>query len=390
MLVLLGALSAFPPMATDAYLPALPTIARELNASASLAPLTVSSFFIGMGAGQLFYGPLSDRIGRIVPLLAGIVLFVAACIGAVFATSVEALIALRLLQGLAGCSGVVIGRAIVRDKYEPAETAQIYSMLMLVLGLAPILAPSIGSTILLFAEWRAIFWMLAIFGAVCGIASFLALTETRSAATAHQARLESPFKSYGVLLRNRRILGYTLCGALTQAALFTYITNSPNLMTQVYGLSPQEFGWMFGINGIGLVLGNEINRRLLGRYSYDQILSYGNWFGVAVAVLLLTAAVTGFGGLYGILVPLFLFVTQMGFSIANAMAGAMAIDPLRAGSASALIGGAQFGVGAIAGAIASMLYDGTAVPMAGVMLLAILLAGLFLRALVKPDAGGQE
>jgi len=386
MVVLLGALTAFVAISTDFYLPALPEIGRNLRASASETELTLAVFFLGTAGGQLFYGPLADRIGRRAPLLGGIALYTLASIGCAFATSIEALIALRLLQGLGGCAGVVIARAVVRDRFAPQETAHVFSMLMLVLGLAPILAPLAGGAMLTLAPWRALFWLLAGFGGACWVASFLSLKESLPPSVAELSRKESPFSSYLVLVRKPRLVGYMLYGALNTAALFTYITTSPDLFIQTYHVSPQAFGWLFGLNGAGLIAATQMNRWLLRRRSYDEILVWANGFGVASAALLAATAVTGLGGMLGVLGPLFLVVSGLGFNQANTLAGAMALDPQRAGATSALFGAGQFALGAAASALASALHDGTARPMALVIAGTLVVAGAALHLLAKPKA----
>ena len=384
-LFILGALTAFAPISTDMYLPGLPAMSRDLNAPASIATLTVATFFVGVALGQLVYGPLSDRTGRRMPLQLGILLYVAASLGCIFAPSVEALIVLRFLQGLGGCAGIVIARAIVRDRYDAQQTASIYSLLMLVLALGPVLGPSIGALILLIADWRTIFWVLTIFGAACGLAAFLGLEETRPASAAVLARGESPLRSYWSLITRRRILGYTICGALGQAALLTYVANVPDLFIGTYKITPQAFGWIFGINGIGLVAASQLNRVLLRRISYGVILERANVAGLAVALVLVFDAILGLGGIWGIAVPLFFLISNVGFIQANALAGAMAEDPSRTGSTSALFGSSQFTSGAIGAGIAAGFHDGSARPMALVILAAMIIAGVALRTLARPN-----
>lgn len=386
MILLLGALTAFPAMAMDMYLPSLPTIAKSFAVSADEAARTVSVFFIGLAAGQFVYGPLSDRFGRRPPILFGIALYVAASGICAFSPSIEMLTAARLAQALGGCAGMVVSRAVVRDSYDHRETARIFSLLMLVMGTAPILAPLLGGFVLSVAGWRTIFYILTGFGAMVGIAAVLALPETRPETVAALARTESPVAAYAALLRQRRIVGYALTGALNGASFFTYISASPDLVINTYGIPAEHFGWVFGANAAGFIGATQINRALLKHYSPDEVLSVASLVALGFAGLLALGAMSGIGGAAGVLAPLFLLIATNGFMGANTTAGALGVDPARAGSVSALVGGAAFGIGAAASAVASAFHDGTPVPMALVMLVASAGAttALFTLARVRP------
>ncbi len=388
MVVLLGAMTAFGAISIDMYLPAVPTIARTFGASLAAAERTVSIFFLGMAIGQLVYGPLADRIGRRGPLLGGVVIYVLASVACAMATSVELLTIARLAQALGACAGIVIGRAVVRDRYDPNETARILSLLMLVMGLAPILAPLAGSAVMAIASWRMIFWVLAIFGTIVGIAIWTSLPESRSALTAATARSESALVSYAAILRDRRLFGYLLTGSLNGACMFTYIVGSPGLLIGYYGMSPLMFAWVFGANAVGLVAGSQLNRFLLKRFTSDQVLWVAGPLVLLFATLLLVSAMTGWGGVIGVLVPLFLILSTFGFTGANTVAGALNRDPSRSGTVSAGFGGFSAGAGALASTIAGLLYDGSPVPMAAVMLIcaAGAVLALFFLALRAPAA----
>jgi DHA1 family bicyclomycin/chloramphenicol resistance-like MFS transporter len=294
------------------------------------------------------------------------------------------LIVLRFFQALGGCAGMVISRAIVRDRFSPQETAHVFSMLLLVMSLAPVVAPMIGSTILLVANWRAIFGLLVVFGTAVGIATLLRLTESRSRAAALESRQESMFRSYWAVLRERRVMGYALAGGCSHVGLLTYLAISPSVIITDFHLSPQFFSAAIGINGIGLVSANYLNRRLLARLGYDYILRRANLASLAASAVLLVDALSGFGGVFGVTVPLFFMVGAIGFTQPNAFAGALALDPQRAGATSALVGFLQFGLGAVGASVAGALNDGTARPMAAVILAAYVLASLALRILARP------
>lgn len=383
LVILLGALTAFAPMSIDMYLPSLPTLAAELGASAGQGQATVAAFLAGMAVGQLFYGPASDRIGRRKPILFGVVLYALATIACASAGSIEALTASRFVQALGGCAGAVVARAIVRDRFDHVETARVLSLLTLVMGLAPILAPLLGGLVLQVAGWRAIFWTLLAFGVVMALAVWFRLPESRSEAVAEQARSERPIASYLALLRSRRLVGYVLAGALNGATLFTYIASSPGLLIDTYGISPAHFGWVFGLNAAGMIAAGQINRILLRWRRPDEVLAVASLVAVLFGVLLCAALITGAGGRLGVLALLFVLLSTYGFMQGNTMAGALNADPLRAGSVSALMGAASFATGALASSLAGALHapDGRSMGLIMLVSLAGSAAALHLMAL---------
>lgn len=381
---MLGLLTALGPLAIDMYLPALPQIATDLHTDIGATQRTMAVFFLGMGAGQLIYGPLSDRIGRRAPLLGGIAVYVIASAGCAMATSIEMLTAMRLLQALGGCVGVVVPRAVVRDRYEPQDSMRIFSLLMLVMGISPILAPLLGGLILLGGGWRSIFWLLAGMGAVLGVITAFLLKESRPEAAATLARADNPLRSYRILLGERRVMGFVLAGAVSGAATSVYVTASPALVIGTYGVSPQAFGWVFGLNGIGLIGASQINARLAKRYPPGFVLKIANRASLAICLVMLLNAVTGFGGMWGVMVPLFFVVASLGFNQPNALAGGMAHDPLRAGSVSALMGAFHFGIGAINTTLVSIATWSAPISM-GAAMSATLLIAVAIFAATRPD-----
>lgn len=385
LMTILAGMTAFGSLSIDMYLPALPTMARDLAAPPAAGALTVAAFYVGLCLGQLIHGPLSDRLGRRPPLIFGVALYVFASAGAASCGSIGPLIILRFFQALGGCAGMVIGRAIVRDRFTPAESAHVFSILLMVMSLAPVLAPLLGSVVLLIAGWRSIFWILTGFGALLWAGITFGLAETRSEATAQHARGESAMRSYATLLREPRVMGYALLAGCSHMGLLTYLAITPDVLIGGFGLTPRQFGWTIAVNGIGLVAANFYNRRLLGRLGYDTILRRSNLGSIVASAILFVDAFTGFGGLAGVIVPLFFMVGLIGFTQPNAFAGALAHDPRRAGAASALVGCLQFGGGALGASIAGSFHDGTARPMAAVILVAYLLGGALLRLLAPPE-----
>lgn len=384
LVFLLGALTAFAPMSIDMYLPSLPAIGADLRASEAQTQSTVAAFFAGMAIGQFFYGPASDRFGRRGPILLGVGIYVAASVACALATSADMLIASRFVQALGGCAGGVVARAVVRDRFNHTETARMLSLLTLIMGLAPILAPILGGALLSLGGWRLNFWALAIFGLACGAATLLWLKESRSAETAAQAASENPLKAYLALLAQPRLVGYALAGALNGATLFTYISASPGLLIGTYGISPQHFGWVFGLNAAGVIGASQANRILLRRQTPDQVLARFSVIAVIASIALTIAAVTGVGERWSVLPLLFVLLASYGFMQGNTMAGALNVDPRRSGSISALMGGASFGVGALAASLSGAFHDGTPRPMAIVMMLSLIGSALALRLLALP------
>lgn len=354
-------------MAIDLYLPGLPAIAAEFGAKPSTVQFTLASFFVGMALGQVIHGPLADRYGRKPPLYAGLALFVLASLGCALAANITTLILLRFAQAVSGCAGVVIARAVVRDRCDAHTSAKIYSLLMLVMGLAPILAPFLGGWILLFAGWRAIFVALALFGLACLVGVWRYLPETRPANAAIGGGIGTALRGYGQILRDRRFTGYAFAGGFAQAGMFAYITGSPHVFIDLYGVPAHHYGWLFGLNAVGLIASSQYNRRLLRQESADSILRRANRWTVFAGLLLLAVAVIGWGGLPVLLVPLFVYMVSIGFTAPNAMANALAHQGARAGSASALIGTLQFGVATVASALVGLLGHGSALPMATVI-----------------------
>ncbi|MDX5331096.1 MAG: multidrug effflux MFS transporter [Caulobacteraceae bacterium] len=384
LVVLLGALTAFAPMSIDMYLPSLPAIGESLGAGAAQTQTTVAAFFAGMAIGQFLYGPASDRFGRRPPILVGVAIYVAASAACALATSIDNLIAARFVQALGGCAGGVVARAVVRDRFDHTETARMLSLLTLIMGIAPIVAPLLGGLVLEIAGWRAIFWTLCGFGLLVGAWALFGLEESRSEATALQARGENPFRAFAALLRQRRLVGYALAGALNGATLFTYISASPGLLIGIYGIDPAHFGWVFGLHAAGVIGASQVNRYLLLRATPDGVLRRASLIGAGLGVLLAVAAVSGVGERWTVLPLLFLILSTYGFMQGNTMAGALSVDPSRAGSVSALMGGASFGVGALAASLTGAFFNGTPGPMGIAMALAMGGSALVLRWLALP------
>jgi DHA1 family bicyclomycin/chloramphenicol resistance-like MFS transporter len=379
LIVILGGLAAFGPLAIDMYLPAFPAMVRDLATEPAAVQRTLAAFFAGMGLGQLAYGPLADRLGRRPPLFLGLSLFALASAGAALAQEVGWLSWLRLAQGLGGCAGMVVARAVVRDLTEGPATIRMMSQLMLVMGIAPILAPSLGSALLAVAGWRAIFWALAAYGVALILAVALALPESLPPA---RRRRDGPLAVLGVyagLLADRRFLGNALAGGLATAGMFAYIAASPFVFMDLHGLSPRGYGLLFGLNALGIMAVAQLNARLARWVPAERALVAVQAAMAGAAVLLLAAVLAGIAGFALTAGLVLVFVAGIGAASPLAAGLAMAPHGRAAGSASALLGALQFGLGALAGWLTGALQDGTALPMALVMALCAA-AGLLARA----------
>src|SRR3954453_6811885 len=310
--IILGCLAAFGPLSIDMYLPSLPTLAQEFRTDTAAAQFTLSIFFIGLAFGQALYGPIADRFGRKRPLLAGCALYMLASVACVLAPSIEVLVVLRLIQALGGCAGMVISRSVVRDLFDEHESARMYSFLMLVMGIAPITAPLLGGQLLALFGWRAIFWLLGGFGLLCLLMVAFGLPESLPLDRRNRAGVGQALGVYGQLLADRRFMGYALTGGFLMAGMFAYIAGSPFVVIELYGVSPQQYGWIFGANALGLILASQLNRRLLERYRGDGILSVALAVAAAASVVLTLVAARGLGGLGGLLIPLFICIASVG------------------------------------------------------------------------------
>ncbi|GLY66011.1 multidrug effflux MFS transporter [Amycolatopsis taiwanensis] len=370
-LLILGGLSALAPFSIDMYLPALPRMSSDLQASDAALQFTLSAFIIGLAAGQLVAGPLSDSFGRRKPLLAGLVLYSLAVALCAMSPSIGVLIAARMLQAFGAAAGIVIARAVVRDLFSGRQMTKFFSTLLLVSGIGPVLAPVLGGQLLRLTSWRGVFVVQALFGVLLLIAVLSMLPESLSADRHRPARLGATLRTYGRLLADRGFLGYALAGGLMFAGLFAYVSASSFVLQGFYGLNPQQYSLVFGANGVGIVLAGQLNGLLVNRFPERRLLAAGLAIGTVGGVGVLVAGVLSLP-LAALLVPLFCQVSMIGLVMPNATSLALAGQPDHAGAASALMGVAQFTIGALATPLVGI--DG--VPMGAVM------AGFALTALI--------
>jgi DHA1 family bicyclomycin/chloramphenicol resistance-like MFS transporter len=367
-LLILGALSAFGPLAIDFYLPSFPTLARQFGTDVEHVQLSLAAYFVGISIGQLFYGPLADRFGRRVPLLVGVALFTVASLACALAPNLEWLVTARFVQALGGCAGMVITRAVVRDLCDPLASAKVFSQLVLVMGLAPILAPLGGGLLLNTLGWPSIFHSLSIFAGLCLLAVLLWLPETRPQ-NLQPAPLSGAFGQYRALLGNAPFMGYSLAGGVAMAGMFAYIAGSPFIFIELYGVPAEHYGWLFGSNAAGFVIMAQVNARLVrsggpALWLRRMVLVY-----LISGLCLLALALWRPVQLWPLMIPLFICVASLGCVLPNATACAMAGQGRHAGSASGLLGSMQFSVAASASALVAFLHDGSAMPMALVIAL---------------------
>jgi DHA1 family bicyclomycin/chloramphenicol resistance-like MFS transporter len=375
LVVVLGAVNAIGPLSVDMYLPAFPDIARGLSTSASQVQLTLTACVAGLALGQLLLGPLSDRLGRRLPLIAALITYSVASVLCSLAPSAPVLMGLRFLQGFAGAGGVVIARAVVRDLHTGAAAVRIFSSLMLVTGLAPILAPVVGAQVLTFTSWRGIFVVLGVLSALIAVMVAFGLRETLRRELRSGGGLGETVRVMRRLLRDRWFVGHGLAGGMAFGALFAYISGSSFVLQGIYGVSPQLYSVLFALNGFGLIAGSQVNARLVGRFGPALLLRRGLLAIVVSAAALLAVVVSGGLGVWAVLIPMFVIVSSLSFVLPNSTALALADHASVAGTASALLGVMQFSVGALVAPLVGAGGTDSAVPMAAIMT-AVALGGL--------------
>ena len=371
-ILILGALSAFGPLAIDFYLPAFPSMALAFGTDEKHVQLTLAAYFAGLSIGQLLYGPVADRFGRRLPLLVGVGLFTLASLACAYAPNLEWLIGARFVQALGGCAGMVTSRAVVSDKCDAVGSAKVFSQLMLVMGLAPTLAPLLGGLLVNTTGWQSIFLTLTGFSALAGLAVALGLPESLPDYVPRQP-LSGALRQYGRLFGDRVFLGHALTGGIAVAGMFSYIAGSPFVFIKLYGVPAEHFGWLFGTNAAGFILVAQVNARLLAKRGPAFLLARAVWVYLLAGVTLLAVSAMHTEALWPLLIPLFVCIASLGCILPNASACAMNGQGARAGSASALMGCLQFSVASGAASLVGILHDGSAMPMAMVISLCGLL-----------------
>jgi MFS transporter, DHA1 family, multidrug resistance protein len=349
LVLVLGSLAAIGPMSIDLYLPAFPLIEHEFATSAASVSNTMASYFAGIAVGQMIYGPVSDSYGRRGPLIIGLLLYIFGSVLCAAAPTISSLIAARALQALGGCAGMVICRAVVRDLFTPAQMPRVFSSLLLIMGIAPILAPSVGAVVVDWQGWRSLFLMMAVFGVLCLIGT-LAKIPGEHGSVGSPLSLIGSFRTFAELLCHRGYLAYSISATFVRCALFAYITGSPFLYQDFFGMTPKQFGVVFGFNAVGFVVGSQLNSRLVEKYGHEWVYRRALGLVMLCTTPLLVAGWQGTGPLWLMEVSIFLFVSSLGFTFPCSTTGALEEQPHRAGSASALMGL----IGSVAAAITAL------------------------------------
>lgn len=374
IILVLGALAALGPFSIDMYLPGFPAIAEDLNTSIAQVGLSLTSYFIGISVGQLIYGPVIDRFGRKRPLFFGLALYAVAAFGCALSPDISWLIGLRLLLALGGCVGMVAGRAMVRDLFPASETAKVFSTLMLVMGVAPIIAPTLGGYVTAAFGWRYIFYLLVVLALALILIIMRFLPESKGPDESISLKPGPVLKDYLQVLREPGFVTNAVAGSVAFAGMFSYISGSPYVFMEYLGLSETLYGWMFGLNAFGFIAGSQLNRLWLQKNSSRQVsMRVGGLLFIAGLLLVFGSLWTGFHAT-AFLGLIFIYLFWLGFLVPNTTA--MALQPFTrsAGSASALLGSFQMVAGALASVLVSYFHNGTAIPMAMTMALCATIA----------------
>lgn len=360
-------LTAIGPFSIDMYLPAFPDIAKSLNTSIAQVMLSLSSFFIGISIGQFVYGPLLERFGRKKPLYLGLCIYLLATIGCAMATSADSLIAFRFLQALGGCAGMVTARAIVRDLFEVKQNAKIFSTLMLVVAVSPIIAPTLGGYVTAVLGWRYIFVMLIVLVLIIIAGVYFLLPESKQPDPGFSLRPAAIVNNFLEIAKQPQFYTYAVTGAVAYGGLCAYISGSPNVFMEIFHVNEKQYGWIFAVIAIGIISASQVNNLALRKTSSEQIIKIALCCQTVIGLAFILITFLGLNNVYNTILLMFLFLSCQGFIFPNASALTLASFGHNAGSASALMGGIQMSVGAGASAIVSVLQNRTAWPMAGVM-----------------------
>src|SRR5215470_14239796 len=367
LILILGLLTAIGPFSIDMYLPAFPDIARGLHTTVAQVTLSLSSFFIGISAGQLLYGPLLERFGRKKPLYAGLCVYLLASAGCAMAASVNALIILRLLQAVGGCVGMVASRAMVRDLFEVKENAKIFSTLMLVVAVSPIIAPTLGGYVTAMLGWRYVFAMLIIVDIIIIAGTFFLLPESKKPDPNFSLRPTPIIKNFAGVIIHPQFYTYALTAAISAAGLYAYIGGSPHVFMEIFKVTERQYGWIFALIAMGLIGASQVNSVLLKNYTSEQIIPVALACQSVIGLVMVILTLFGWNDVFITIFLIFIFLGTQGFVFPNASALSLASFGHNAGSASALLGAIQMTIGACTSALVSVLQNHTGFPMMGVM-----------------------
>jgi DHA1 family bicyclomycin/chloramphenicol resistance-like MFS transporter len=389
LILILGTLTALGPFSIDMYLPGFPAIAQDLHTTVAEVSLSLSSFFIGISAGQLLYGPLLDRFGRKKPLYVGLVVYIISSLACAFATSIDALIYLRFIQAIGSCAAAVASVAMVRDLFPVEENAKVFSTLMLVVGVSPMVAPTVGGYVTAGFGWESVFLILAALAVVILLTVLLGLPESGHSDPSLSLKPRPILTNFFAVLREPQFYTYAFSGAVAFAGLLAYVSGSPLVFMEIYAVNEKQYGWIFAFLSIGLIGASQVNSLLLRHYRSEQIIRVALCCQVITALLFVVCTTLGLLGLFPTIGFIFIYLCSLGFTFPNASALALSPFSRNAGSASALMGAVQMGLGALATVALSLFHSPTAIPMAAVMAGSAVLALIILLAGRKRIPAGQ-
>ncbi|HEY0743806.1 MAG TPA: Bcr/CflA family multidrug efflux MFS transporter [Chryseosolibacter sp.] len=380
LVFILGLLSTISPFSIDMYLPGFPAIASDLNTTIASVQLSLTSYFIGIAAGQMLYGPLLDRFGRKPPLYAGLSIYVLASIGCAFTQSVDALIAMRFLQAIGGCAGMVCAQALVRDLFPPDKTAQAFSLMTLVVAISPMIAPTVGGYLTVAWGWHSLFILLAVITFAMLVCVYFFLPAGRKADSTISLKPVSVMKNFYTVVKQPQFLIYTLTGGFAAAAPFAYIAGSADVFMNLYGSSPQEYGWIFAGIAAVIIGTTQLNHLLLRRYTSQQVIKVNIMIQSAIGILLIIGTWLGWYDKLWLVILIALFLAGHGLTNPNATALSLAPFTRHTGSAASLGGSFRMAMGGVGSALVSAFHNGTAMPMIAVMTGCVIVGALFLLA----------
>jgi DHA1 family bicyclomycin/chloramphenicol resistance-like MFS transporter len=388
LVLILGSLTAIGPFSIDMYLPGFPAIAKSLHTTTAQVSLSLSGFFIGISVGQLLYGPLLDRFGRKNPLYVGLTLYIAASIGCFFVSSIEQLIILRFVQAVGSCAAGVASMAMVRDIFPLKDNAKVFALLILILGVSPMLAPTVGGYVTAAFGWQLIFIILSVIAFLILIAVVFFLPESHQPDPSHSLKPRPIIISFWTVMKHPQFYTYAVCGAIGFSGLFAYLAASPFVFMDVYGVSSKVYGWIFALLSVGFIGSSQLNGMLTKRYKSEQIVNVTLPSMVMISLVFLTGSAGDWFGIYGTIVMVFLLLCCVGITYPNTSALSLAPFSKNAGTAAALMGALQMAVGTLVSILVSMFKSRSTIPMAGLMATAALLALLILiigrRNIVQP------
>jgi len=378
IILILGTLSTISPFSIDMYLPAFPAIALDLNTSIDQIQLSLTSYLVGISLGQLLYGPLLDRFGRKYPLYAGLVVYLFASVGCALTTSVESLIVMRFLQAIGGCAGMVAAQALVRDLFPVNQTAKVFSLLVLVIAVSPMIAPTVGGYVTAIFGWHSIFIILALITGFILWGIYYALPEGKTRDDTISLKPKPVLKNFFTVLKQPQFLVYALVGGIASSAPFAFISGSPHVFMNIYKVNEQQYGWIFAFLAFAMIGSSQLNHILLKRYTSEQLIYTTLIYQNVIGGILVAGTYFGWFGQYSLILLMFIFLTGQGLASPNASALALAPFTKHAGSASALMGSFRMSIGAMVSAAVSIWHDNSALPMVGVMAICAVCGLIFL------------